>query len=104
MQTYKSEKSKDMIRELFRYGVSNANIAQFLNDCGYSHSSGERITEDNIRGLCRKMGLKRPPGWNLPNRRPKGGAGYITLPWLLLYFGASAFSVAALWLMFGGGL
>ena len=51
MQSYQSEKSKGMIRELFRYGVSNANIAQFLNDCGYSHPSGEKITEDNIRGI-----------------------------------------------------
>lgn len=104
MQSYQSEKSKGMIRELFRYGVSNANIAQFLNDCGYSHPSGEKITEDNIRGLCRKMGLKRPPGWNLPNRRPEGGAGYVTLPWLLLFVSTPILAALAWWLLSGAAL
>jgi hypothetical protein len=64
-KSYLTDHARAMIREMFHHGVSNANIATFLNDCGFEHPKGHAITEDHIRGICRKMGLRRPPGWNL---------------------------------------
>lgn len=73
-RTLQSKNGEALVRELYNHGVSYANIAEFMNGCGYRNDPRGNLTEDMIRNFCRRSGLRREPGWNLKLQRKGGGS------------------------------